>query len=29
MLINLKRSWFEDKLKDGDTISIFSPVGGG
>jgi len=29
MLINLKRSWFEDKLSDGDTVSIFSPVGGG
>jgi sulfur carrier protein ThiS len=29
ILINLKRSWFEDELKDGDTVSIFSPVGGG
>ncbi len=29
LLINLKRSWFEDKLKDGDTVSIFAPVGGG
>lgn len=29
ILINLKRAWLEDKLKEGDTISIFSPVGGG
>ncbi len=29
ILVNLKRSWFEGALKDGDTVSIFSPVGGG
>jgi len=29
VLVNLKRAWFEDELKDGDIISIFSPVGGG
>jgi len=29
LLINLKRSSFEDELKDGDTVSIFAPVGGG
>lgn len=29
VLVNLKRAWFEDKLSEGDVISIFSPVGGG
>jgi len=29
LLINLKRSSFEDELKDSDTVSIFAPVGGG
>ena len=27
--INQKRSSFEDKLEDNDTVSIFAPVGGG
>lgn len=29
ILVNLKRVWLEDKLKEGDIVSIFSPVGGG
>lgn len=29
VLVNMKRVWFEKKLKDNDTVSIFSPVGGG
>lgn len=29
ILVNLRRSWFEEKLKEGDAVSIFSPVGGG
>lgn len=29
VLKNEKRSWFEDKLEDGDIVSIFAPVGGG
>ena len=29
ILINLRRSWFENKLHDGDELSIFAPVGGG
>ncbi len=29
ILINLKRSWFNTVLKDGDEVSIFAPVGGG
>lgn len=29
VLVNMKRVWFEEKLKDNDTVSIFSPVGGG
>ncbi len=29
ILVNLKRSWFETKLKDNDEMSIFAPVGGG
>ncbi len=29
ILINLKRSWFESVLHDGDELSIFAPVGGG
>ncbi len=29
ILVNLKRSWFEDVLHEGDAVSIFSPVGGG
>jgi len=29
ILINAKRSWFNDTVRDGDTVHIFSPVGGG
>jgi len=29
ILVNLKRSLLETKLKDGDEVSIFAPVGGG
>ncbi|MEA3313355.1 MAG: MoaD/ThiS family protein [Caldisericota bacterium] len=29
ILVNTKRSWFTDRVKDGDTVHIFSPVGGG
>lgn len=29
VLVNMKRAWFEQKLSDGDVVSIFSPVGGG
>lgn len=29
ILINTKRSWMKDKVEDGDTVHIFSPVGGG
>ncbi len=28
-LVNLKRVWFDYVLSEGDTVSIFSPVGGG
>lgn len=29
VLINQKRSRFEDKLEDNNIVSIFAPVGGG
>jgi molybdopterin converting factor small subunit len=29
ILVNTKRSWVDNKVKDGDTVHIFSPVGGG
>jgi len=29
VLVNLKRVWLEEKLKEDDVVSIFSPVGGG
>lgn len=29
VFVNMKRAWFEQKLSDGDVVSIFSPVGGG
>ncbi|BAL81016.1 MoaD/ThiS family protein [Caldisericum exile] len=29
VLVNLKRAWFDDKLNEGDVVSVFSPVGGG
>ncbi len=29
VLVNLKRAWFDDRVNDGDVVSVFSPVGGG